>query len=307
MEKKCQLIVDSCCDLPRDIIDREDVMLIEFPYFLDGEEHLDDMWTSTDPHQFYERMRKGSMPSTAQASIASLTEVFERAALSGIPTVYLSFASALSASYDQACLVAAQTIEKYPEFELYVVDTLQASVAEGLLVFEAIRQMDKGLTASQMVAWAEEARHFVNVYFMVEDLHTLHHGGRIPSSVAVVGSKLDVKPILNIGADGSLGVRGMARGRKKGLKQLVQYFEDRVDENAAPYVVTGNADCQKDLAKLRDFLEKDGHKPIFIESVIGPVIGSHVGPGMVAFAFWGKDRREDLSVADRIARKVRGN
>ena len=164
------------------------------------------------------------------------------------------------------------------------------------------------MSATEMRDWALEAQYYVNVYFMVEDLECLHRGGRIPSSVAVVGSKLDVKPIITIPADGTLSVKGVARGRKKGLKQLAQlYFENADKATAQPYICVGNSDCEKDMKKLEDLIKDDGIEPIFIEGTIGPVIGSHVGPGMVSLVFWGRDKREQISVADRIARKVRGN
>ena len=307
MKFNCNLIIDSCCDLPFDIVNREGVQLVRFPYFFEGEEYLDDLWQSTKPRDFYGRMRKGEQPTTAQASIGVLTEMFVKAAEAGVPTVYLSFASALSASYDQACMVAESLKADYPDFELRVVDTHLASTGEALIVFEALRQQERGLTAQEMEEWALEAHNFVNVYFMVEDLECLHRGGRIPSSVAVVGSKLDVKPILLIPADGSLSVKGVARGRKKGLKQLAQLYFDRADNvDAQPYVCVGNADCEKDMKRLEEIIKKEGHDPIFIEGTIGPVIGSHVGPGMVSLVFWGPDKRNDVSVADRIARKVRG-
>ena len=308
MECECNLIIDSCCDLPFELINREGVQLIQFPYFFDGEEHLDDLWQSSKPNEFYGRMRKGEQPTTAQASLGVLTEAFVTAAEQGVPTVYLCFSSGLSASYDQACLVAEQVCAEYPGFELYVVDTHLASTGEALLVFEALRQQERGLTAIEMKEWALEAQNFVNVYFMVEDLDCLHRGGRIPSSVAVIGSKLDVKPILLIPADGTLSVKGVARGRKKGLKQLASLFAERADSiDVQPYVCVGNADCEKDMKRLEELIRKEGVDPLFIEGTIGPVIGSHVGPGMVSLVFWGPDKREEVSVADRIARKVRGN
>lgn len=312
MVAKCNLIVDSCCDLPFELVDRPDVQLIKFPYFFGETEGSDDMWHSADPKKFYDRMRKGEQPTTAQASIITLSGAFAEAAERGVPTVYLCFASALSASFDQACLVADQVRADYPEFELYVIDTNLASVGEGLLVFEALRQLDRGLTASEMAEWALEARNFVNVYFMVEDLDCLKRGGRIPSSVAVVGAKLDVKPVLMIPEDGSLSVKGVARGRRKGLRQLADLFLESADHpNSQQYACTGNADCAKDMKRLQDLinreLAKEGHEAVFIENMIGPVIGSHVGPGMVAIAFWGPDKRDKMSVADRIAKKVRGN
>ena len=311
MSKTCNLIIDSCCDLPRDLVDREDVDLIGFPFLFADEEFRDDLWASMEPRDFYGRMRKGEQPTTTQATIADLTEHFVKAAEKGTPAVYLCFTSGLSASYDQACLVADGVRAEYPEFELHVVDTHLASVPQGLFVFEAMRQMDRGMSAAELADWALEAQYFVNVEFMVEDLECLHRGGRIPASVATMGSKLDVKPMLTIPADGTLSVKGVARGRKKGIRQLAQFYADSADDaNVQPYFIIGHADCEKDMKRLAEMVKKECAKehcePICIETSIGPVIGSHVGPGMLAIAFWGPDRRDKISVADRIARKVKG-
>ena len=171
---------------------------------------------------------------------------------------------------------------------------------------EALRQRDKGLTARELAQWAEEARYFVDAEFMVEDLEALRRGGRIPGSVAYAGSKLDVKPMLTIAPDGKLSLAGVARGRKKGIKQLAEYYQKRVAESVpGQCVVVAGADCPKDVGRLKEALGKVDDSILFLESSIGPVIGSHVGPGMIAVVFWGGDKREDMSVADRIARKVK--
>lgn len=305
---QCNLIIDSCCDLPYSVVDREGVFLIEFPFLFGDQEHLDDLGRSMSAHEFFDRMCAGEQPTTAQVSIPAFAAAFERVAESGVPTVYLSFSSGLSGSYDVANIVRDQVQAAHPAMELHIVDTKLASVAEALLVYEAIRQRDKGLTAEEMVAWAEEARYFVNALFMVDDLESLRRGGRIPDSVAYAGAKLDVKPLLTIGLDGKLSLKGVARGRKKAVKQLADYYFERRDaDNPSQRVVTAHADCPKDHERLHDAISKQDENVLFMDSVIGPVIGSHVGPGMLALVFWGKDRREDLSVADRIARKVKGN
>ncbi len=310
MQYQCNLIVDACCDLPSDLVTREGVQLIGFPYFFGDEERVDDLWQTADPKEFYARMRKGEQPKTAQASLMTLSGAFAEAAEKGVPTVYLCFSSALSSSYDQACLVADQVRADYPGFELHVVDTRLASTGEALIVYEALRQQERGMTAAELAEWALEARNYVNVYFMVEDLDCLHRGGRIPASVAVVGSKLDVKPVLMIPEDGSLAVKAVARGRKKGLRQLASlYLDNAAEQDNQPVICIANADCEKDMKRLEELIRKecgkDRQAPVFIESTIGPVIGTHVGPGMVALVFWGPDKRDKLSVADRIARKVR--
>lgn len=307
MTARCNLIVDSCCDLPFDVVDRDGVYLIEFPFLFGEEEHLDDLGRSMSAHDFFERMRAGEQPTTAQVSIPAFTQAFEEAAQNGVPTVYLSFSSGLSGSYDVSTIVYDQVKERYPDMELHIVDTKLASVAEALLVYEAIRQRESGLTAAELAAWASEARYFVNALFMVDDLESLRRGGRIPDSVAYAGAKLDVKPLLTIGTDGKLSLKGVARGRKKAIKQLVEYYFERRDESDfSQCVVTGHADCPKDMERLHDAVTKQDESVLFMDSAIGPVIGSHVGPDMLAIVFWGKDRREDLSVADRIARKVKG-
>lgn len=302
---KCNLIVDSCCDLPPELV--EGVTLLGFSYEVDGVSYRDDLFKSKSAHEFYHAMKNGATPTTAQIPILALAEAFTTAAELGVPTVYLAFASALSGNFNTALIARDAVLADYPDFELHLVDTHLASIAEGVLVCEAISQREKGLSAAELAAWAEEARFFVNEQFMVDDFEALSRGGRIPSTVAMAGAALDVKPLLNISVDGRLSLVGMARGRKKGVKQLVGFYQS----NASPtglsrYVMIGHSDCPKDLQRLKDALRKTDEHAIFVECNIGPVIGSHVGPGMLALSFWGVDKREHVSVADRIARKVKG-
>lgn len=303
----CNLIIDSCCDLPYAIVDREGIDIIEFPYLMSDGEHADDLYRKNSAHEFYEAMRKGEEPTTAQISVPTFQRAFRDAVESGVPTVYLSFSSGLSGSFDVAAMVRDEVLAEYPGAELYLVDTHLASIAEGLLVMEAIRQRDRGMTAAELAAWATEAQYFVDAEFMVEDLESLRRGGRIPSSVAYAGSKLDVKPLLTIGIDGKLVLAGVARGRKKGIKQLADYYAKHVDESApGQSVIVGHSDCARDVERLKEALANVDGDIMFLEGDIGPVIGSHVGPGMVAVTFWGSDRRNEISVADRIAKRVKG-
>ena len=305
-EIKCNVIIDSCCDLPASVVDVPGVTVMKFPYLVDGVEYVDDMYTTKSAHEYFESIRRGAEPSTAQIPINVFVETFTAAIESGVPTVYLSFTSGLSGSCDTALLIRDQLIAEHPEAELYVVDTKLASIAEGLLVFEAIRQRARGLTALELVEWAEEARFYVNEQFMVDDLDALRRGGRIPASVAFAGSKLDVKPMLDITLDGRLSLTGVARGRKKGIKQLAEYYRKHaVDPGSGGKIVIGSADCPKDVERLKAELYKVDETVLFLETSIGPVIGSHVGADMIAIAFMGDDSREGLSVSDRIARKVR--
>ena len=303
---KCNVIIDSCCDLPPAVIDVPGVELLRFPFMLDGVEHIDDMFVTMSAREFYTRMRKGAEVSTAQIPITVMADAFKRAAESGVPTVYLGFTSGLSGNFDTAALLRDQVVAEHPGAELYVVDTHLASIAEGLLVFEAVRQRARGLTARELVDWANEVRFYVNEQFTLDELEWLRKGGRIPASVAFAGSKLDVKPMLEISLDGKLSLTGVARGRKKGIRQLADYYRRHAaDLGCGNCIVIGGADCPKDVERLKDELVKVDDTVLFLETSVGPVIGSHVGPGMLAIAFMGRDAREDLSVSDRIAKKVR--
>lgn len=303
---KCNIIIDSCCDLPPEVIDVPGVELLRFPFMLDGEERFDDMFVTLPARDFYGRMRKGAEVSTAQIPMHILRDTFERAAQSGVPTVYLGFSSGLSGNFNTAELICEQVSAEHPESELYAVDTHLASIAEGLLVYEAIRQRARGLSAAELAEWAREVRFYVNELFTLDELEWLRKGGRIPASVAFAGAKLDVKPMLEISLDGKLSLTGVARGRKKGIRQLAEFYRRNAPEiGTGSYIVIGSADCPKDVERLKDELIKVDDTALFLETNIGPVIGSHVGPGMLAIAFMGGDTREDLSVSDRIAKEVR--
>lgn len=306
MTAKCNLIFDSCCDLSQAVLDDADVLLAR-PTYLDGdEEHFDDLFESVSAHDFYQAMRDGATPHSSQVSIAEFDRVFREALATGVPTVYIAFSSGISGTYEAAVTALdALKAEKGDDIPLYAVDAKIASTSLSVLATEAIRQRERGLTAEQMVAWVEEARYFVQTIFMVDNLDALHRGGRIPASVAVAGSKLDVKPLLSFDIDGKLAIVGVARGRKKGMKRMLDYYEKNKGDANNHMVFLGNADCLKDSQKLADMLAE--HDPAAVANFvnIGPVIGCHVGPGMMSLCFWGEDRRKSISVTDRIANKIK--
>ena len=303
--RKCKLIIDSCCDLPADLVASYKVDLIRFSYLMSDGEYLDDLGVTLSHHDFYDRMRKGEEPTTTQVPIAELTLRFEEALKSGIPTVYLAFTAALSGTYDTASMLAENMLKDYPNGELYVVDTKLPSAAEGLLVMEAVRQLNAGLTAKELVNWAKEARYYVNGFFTMPDLESLRRGGRIPDMAAAAGAKLDIKPILTYDTDGRLIFKSVARGRKKAVKQLLQLYADRQSTNGLNTVLVCAADTPKEQAALAEQVLRVSKNPVTLwQTQIGTVIGSHVGPDMLAIVFWGPDRRENLSLTDRIAQKV---
>jgi DegV family protein with EDD domain len=245
---------------------------------------------------------------TTQPSPAEFDRVFRAAAATGLPSVYLTLSSGISGCYEGA-LAAVERLksELGPDMPaIYVVDSLLGSTAQALMVVEAIRQREKGLTAEEMARWMEEARYYVQMLFMVDDLKYLARGGRIPTGVAVAGSVLDVKAMLTFDLDGKLAMTGMARGRKKAVRKLCEFYAKNHEPSAyESTVAVGNADCPDDMRRLIELVRKEDEPSLVIESNIGPTIGCHVGPGMLSCVFWGADRRGSAPVADRISREVR--
>ena len=289
----CNLIVDSCSDIPFEFIDKPGITLLKFPYFFGSEEFEDDLFQSSPANEFYDRMRAGATPTTAQLPLNMLVDTFTKVAESGIPTVYLTFSSGLSKSFEITQMAAEQVQAEHPEMELYLVDSRTCAAGESLFVLEGIRQWESGMSAKELADWASEARWKVNMYFTVDSLEWLARGGRMPSGVAFVGSKLNLKPIMCIGKDGAVQVSGATRGRKKSLAKLREIYEEKHDVNS-PYqqVFCQGGDCLEESDGVLEAL-KAAHPGLeCYGGQTGPTIGTHGGPGVVLLAFWGPDRRE---------------
>lgn len=309
MSVKCNIMCDSTCDFTAEQAAERNVTILPFHYVeadkpnggLCGD---DDLFQSRSAHEFYDAIRHGAMPMTSQPSQLEFDEAFQAAYESGVPTVLFCISSALSGGYNGAVMSLDRLKEAHPdeEIRIYVVDSLLASTALTLLLNEACNKRDEGMNAERLVIWAEEARYRIHTLFMVDNLDALHRGGRLPKGVAVIGDALDVKALLHFNLDGSLGIRSVARGRKKGQRKLVDYYKKNVQlEDEANVCAVGDADVAdegfgvaSELRSLDDSLE-------VLRPTIGPTIGSHVGPGMLSLVFWGNDRRKDKAVT-----KVKG-
>lgn len=306
---RCRIVVDTCADFNPEVAATLDVDILGFPYILDGVEYTDDMWGRITPEEFYDKLRSGVRASTSAISLGRYLEFFEECAAEGTPTVYLCFTSALSSSYDAACQAADHVRLAHPGFELYIVDNALPCSCGELLALEAVRQRAAGLTARQIAAWANEAKTYVHGYFTLDNLHALAAGGRIPPAAAQLSSKLDIKPELSFDLSGSLSLTGVARGRKKALKALVKAFRENFTGDTDLPMTIVSADAEKDADWLENAIRKEpGCSDLtIIRGSVGPTIGSHVGPGMVAVIFWGRNRAEKISMTDRIARRVKSS
>jgi DegV family protein with EDD domain len=286
----CALITDSCCDLPRATVERHGIEVLAFPFTLDDVEYLDDLGESLSHVAFYESMRAGGLPNTAQVPMNAYLTAFRAAAEAGIPAVFLSFSSALSGTYDTSLIAADAVRSEFPEAEIHIVDTRAASTAQALLVLEAGRLHDTGATAAEIALWAHENKHRVNGYFTLETLEHLRRGGRISDVAAAAGAMLDVRAILRLDRDGALVIERVSRGRKKSLRALADIFSKRAYLPAERTVVIAHADSEPDAHVLEALLRATSEIGEVVHIDVGPVIGAHTGPGMVACVFWGTER-----------------
>ncbi len=304
MAVKCRIMCDSTCDLSAERAAELDVKIIPFHYVEAGKPDGglagdDDLFQTRTAHEFYDAIRRGACPMTSQPSQLEYDEAFQEAYDSGIPTVLFCISSGISGGYEGAVTSLNRFKEAHPDEDvrIYVIDSLVASTALNLLIEEACHQRDAGLNAEELVLWANEARYRVHAIFMVENLDALHRGGRIPKGVSLVGDALDVKAILHFNLDGSLGIRSVARGRKKGIRKLVEHFDkSRIIEPYGHVVCVGDADAPNDGYVIASELRAVDQELEVLRSTIGPTIGCHVGPGMVSCCFWGADRRGDKAV-----------
>jgi DegV family protein with EDD domain len=284
------LSTDSCCDLPRELVDSLDIVVLEFPFTLDGEQHFDDLGVSMPPAEFYGRMREGSAPTTAQVPMHAFLGAFRSAAESGVAVLHLSFSSGLSGTYDAALLARDAVVSEFPGAEIRVLDTLSASAQQGFLVLEAARRRESGLAIDELEAWVLGNMQSMNAYFTIETLEALRRGGRVHDWAAAAGTMLDVKPILRVNGRGELVVDRAVRGRKKSLRALADIFAKRAVDTETRTVVVAHADSAVDAAALEALLRERVEIEQVLTFDVGPVIGSHTGPGMVAALFWGPER-----------------
>ena len=309
--RTCRIVVDSGGDFAPEVLHRLGVEFIPFTYVTPEGEKADDLWQETDPHEFYEHLRKNpdTHYSTCAVTPGRYMEYFEEAAKEGLPTIYLGLTAGLSSSIHNARQAADMVRAKYPDFELYVVDTRCDSAACELLAIEVVRQATRGLTARELYEWAREARYFIHGYFTLDGFSALAAGGRIPPAAATVGGKLDIKPELSYDTNGALTLCGMCRGRKKALRAILNDFKENYGGDVSLPLAIVSTDAEKDASWIeKEVRKQEGCGSVtIIRSQVSPILGSHVGPGMVALVFWGKDRREKLSFTDKLARKVRGN
>lgn len=284
------IIIDSCSDLPKSYVEENNVPLINFSFNFKGRDIEDDLGETMNYKEFFKEVRTGELPTTSQVNSYRYSEIFKKHVSEGKAVICIVFSSALSGSYNNAVMGREMALEEYKDADITVIDSRCASMGEGLLDYYAIDMLKKGRSKDEVVSWIENNKLRINHWFTVDDLNHLKRGGRVSSTAAIIGTLLDIKPILHVDDEGRLIPVTKVKGRKKSIKTLFQMLDERIVNPEEQSIFISHGDCLEDAKFLeRLILEKYKVKEVVINN-IGPVIGSHSGPGTVALFFLGEKR-----------------
>ena len=285
------ILTDSSADLSAEMVREAGVTVLPLSFTIQGKTYRNYPDNrEMDLPLFYDMLRAGELATTSAVNVAEYTQAVEPILQEGKDVLILAFSSGLSSTYQASVLAAGELREKYPDRKIYTVDTLCASLGQGLLVYLAVQEQRKGKSIEEVRDWAEETKLHLCHQFTVDDLHFLKRGGRISATTAVVGSMLQIKPVLHVDNEGHLINIGKARGRQASLKALVDKMEKTVTEEGRKTVFISHGDCRKDAVTVADMVrERFGTQDIRI-NYVGPVIGAHSGPGTLALFYLGTER-----------------
>ena len=283
-----QIITDSGCDLPQSLLDTLDVKAVPLYVNFRGAEQPDSV--DEGIKELYAGLRGGEAATTSAVNPDRWAAMIEPSLAEGKDAVVIAFSSGLSTTYQSAVIAGRELMEKYPERKVHVVDSLCASLGQGLLVWYACKKRDEGLSAPELAQWLEEHKLNLCHWFTVDDLMYLKRGGRISAATAVLGTMLSIKPVLHMDDEGHLINVSKARGRKASIDALAKKFSelDGGFDNSTVFISHG--DCEEEAKYLAEKVKAEyGVKEVVI-GYVGAVIGSHSGPGTLAFFFLGKHR-----------------
>ena len=282
-----KIITDSCCDFTEQQYQELGVACAPLSVLYNGKNHSN----FSDPaavKAFYDELRTGVTASTSAVNPDGWAEPMEEALKAGEDVLVLSFSSGLSTTYQSAVIAAKDLREVYPHRKIYVVDTLCAALGQGLLVWHACKHRDAGMDIDSLYRWVEDHKLNICHWVTVDDLSHLKRGGRISAATAVVGTMLNIKPIIYVDNDGHLINTAKVRGRKAAMELLAAKLSETATDLDTVFIAHG--DCPEDAAALEALIkEKCGVKQV-ITGYVGPVIGAHTGPGVLVVFFLGSQR-----------------
>lgn len=281
---------ESGCDLSLEVCRERGIHVLFMKYTMDGHPEIDTMRTE-DLKEFYQKMAAGSTVKTSAANMNDYLEFWTPLLDYHLPIVHVAMGTGISCSYQNALLAREHILAEHPDAEIYVVDSIGASLSYGMLALDAARMRDEGAAPQECVAWLEERRHHANPYYTTGDLEYLYRGGRVSRTGLVIARALNIWPILNLNDKGELKVIEKSRGRKKTYDRICQIIKEDVVDPASQTLYISHADALEEATHFAEQIKAAvGFKDIFY-STIGATIGAHTGPGLVAAFYYGHDRK----------------
>jgi len=282
------IFTDSSCDLPASLVKEWGIEELSLEVSIEGIGTF--LNHEIEPAKFYGYLRDKRPVKTAAANMEGFVNAFEKIVSEGKDILYIGFSTGLSATYVAGKNAAEEVMEKHPECKILTVDSLCAALGQGLLVKYAVDKKNTGATLEELAAYVEGLKLNLAHWFTVEDLFFLKRGGRVSAATAVMGTVLQIKPVMHVDNDGKLINMAKARGRDASIKALVERMKQTVIDPEKQTVYICHGDCYDDAKKLADMVTAEfGITDILIDYV-GPVIGAHSGPGTLALFFIGRER-----------------
>ena len=300
------IITDTSANLDRCWLEAHNVLAIPFHYFVKGQDCTCLDTESFDGASFYNAMRAGEKVTTSQITPQAYLDMMRPVLERGEDILYVSMSSGISGSYSQSEFSARELREEFPERTIYTVDTLAASLGEGLLVIKAVECRDAGQSLEDTYQLLMKLRRPMCQVFTVDDLKYLRNTGRLSNMAAIVGMVLNIKPLLKGNTEGKIVSFAKIRGRRRAIMGIAEQYDKLVRNAGEQTIGIAHADCQEDVDYLISLL-KANHPPKDILTVMyEPVTGSHVGPGTLALFFFGDEgfRGQNDSLLDAITQKV---
>ena len=282
------ITINSTSDLPKEWVWERKIPVVPLNCTIGGNTYRDMYDLSAD--EFYGMLRAGEMAVTSQPSPQAAIDMLEPILKEGKDILHLSFSSGLSGTYNSMCIAAEELQEKYPERKIVVIDTLCASLGEGLIDYKALELQKEGKSLEEVAAWVEENKLHIMHNVTIDDLFHLHRGGRVSKASAIVGTMIQIKPIIHMDDHGELKVIGKERGRKKALTHIVDMAVKQSEGWDNDIVMITHGDCKEDAEFVARQVEKKMGVHNILINCIGTVIGSHTGPGVVAVFCMGNKR-----------------
>lgn len=279
-------MIDTSCDLPDEYIAQNNIKKLPITFDLDGASHNEGYWRDITAKSFYDVLRKGGVAKTAQINPETFAALFTDYAKRGEGLIFLILSSGLSGTYQSAQIALREVKERYPECDIYPVDSISASVGIGLLTDLAVKKRADGLSVTETADYLEGLKHRCLGLFTVDDLMYLHRGGRLSKLSAIAGSMLSIKPVLNLTPTGTLAVKDKVRGRKASLELLTEQLKRSINENTVlDTVYIAHTDCEDEALLLAEMVRATVSVRNITVMMMGPIIGAHVGPGALILLF----------------------